>query len=235
MSVSLILPCYAPQPGWEQVVYSGVEGFRKSIDDPLELVIVLDGVSDTVTPAAVKWLEEQMPYLRVIAYEQNMGKGYAIRKGVAAAAGDIIIYTDIDLPYTQESMGLVYQRLQQDDCDIAAGVKDDAYYHHVPAARRLISRGLRLFTRLLLSMPITDTQCGLKGFRREAAGVFLATSIKRYLFDLEFIYRACQDRRHKVLAIPVTLRDNITFRRMNYRILLPEMVNFLRLFLKRGR
>ncbi|WP_345083524.1 glycosyltransferase [Nemorincola caseinilytica] len=235
MPVSLILPCYAPQPGWEQIVRSGAEAFRQVIGEQMELILVLDGRSDTVTDATLQWLKDNLPYLQVIQYDENMGKGYAIRQGVTAAGGDIIMYTDIDLPYTLASMEAVYRRLHNNECDIAAGVKDEAYYSHVPAMRRIISRGLRFFTRSLLSMPITDTQCGLKGFRRSAAEVFLSTTINRYLFDLEFIYKGCCDKRYRVMAIPVTLRDNITFRRMNYRILLPEMADFMKLLLNRPR
>ena len=84
-------------------------------------------------------------------------------------------------------------------------------------------------------MPITDTQCGLKGFTRRAAPTFLSTTIDRYLFDLEFVYKCFQSKQYRVQAIPITLKENVRFRRMNYRILLPEMANFVRLLFNKNR
>ncbi len=189
MPVSLVLPCYNPQPGWADVVRSGFLSFGQSIGEDIELIIVFDGRSDTVTKEAVAQLERELPALKIISYEGNRGKGYATRKGVAAATADIIIYTDVDFPYTPQSMYDVYNQLKRNECDVAIGVKDDNYYGHVPVLRRVISHVLRFFIRLFLSMPVTDTQCGLKGFRRVAVKAFLATTIDRYLFDLEFVHQ----------------------------------------------
>jgi glycosyltransferase involved in cell wall biosynthesis len=235
MPVSLVLPCYNPQPGWEEVVHAGYLSFAGHIDTEAELILVLDGKSNTVQTGAVEKLQRLIPSLKVISYEQNRGKGYATRKGVAAASGDIIIYTDVDFPYSAESIYAVYDQLQNNECDVAAGVKNDAYYDHVPVMRRVISRVLRFFIRLFLAMPITDTQCGLKGFRRTAAATFLSTNIDRYLFDLQFIYSCFRNKQLRVKAIPVTLKDNVRFRSMNYRILLPEMLNFARLLFTKNR
>lgn len=235
MSVSLVLPCYNPQPGWEEVVRSCFLALQDCWGTDNELILVLDGHSDTVTPQVLSWLQQQLPQLRVISYTDNRGKGFATRSGVQAATGDIIIYTDIDFPYTSASICDIYKALSTDSCDVAIGVKNAEYYAHVPAMRRIISRVLRLGTRTLLSMPITDTQCGLKGFKRPAAATFLSTTIDRYLFDLEFVYKCSAEKTYRVKAIPVTLKENVRFRSMNYRILLPEMRNFIRLLFNKNK
>ncbi len=235
MPVSLVLPCYNPQPGWEKVVCTDFRLFEQRVGEKVELLIVLDGESDAVTDVAIATLEKEIPSLKIIRYVQNKGKGFATRKGVAAATGDIILYTDVDFPYTAESIYSLYQNLLDNQCDVAIGIKNDAYYVNVPVMRRIISRVLRFFIRLFLSMPITDTQCGLKGFRRNAAQMFQSTTIDRYLFDLEFVYKCFQSKQYRVRAIPVTLKENVRFRSMNYRILLPEMANFIRLLFNKNR
>lgn len=235
MPVSLVLPCYNPLPDWEKVVCTNFQLFRQQTNTDVELILVLDGHSETVTDSTISWLTKEIPTLKVIKYPQNKGKGYATRKGVTAAKGDIIIYTDIDFPYTTYSIYELYTQLKDGVCDIAAGIKNESYYGNVPAMRRIISRALRFFIRLFLSMPITDTQCGLKGFRKVAAPIFLATTIDRYLFDLEFIYRSFRNKQYRVKAIPVMLKEDVRFRSMNYRILLPEMVNFIRLVFNKNR
>lgn len=235
MPVSLVLPCYNPPPGWENVVCTDFGLFEQRVGEKIELVIVIDGDSETVTDATIATLEKQVTTLKVIRYVQNRGKGYATRQGVAAATGDIILYTDVDFPYTTGSIYSLYRSLADDQCDVAIGVKNAAYYANVPLMRRIISRVLRFFIRLFLSMPITDTQCGLKGFRRNGSGIFLATTIDRYLFDLEFVYKCFHSKQYRVQAIPITLKENVRFRRMNYRILLPEMANFARLLFNKNR
>ena len=232
MIVSLVLPCYNPAPGWEQVVYANYNSFAKDVQKPVELIIVLDGKSANVSEGSLSFLKTNISALTIVEYPENRGKGYAIRHGVARAKGDIIIYTDIDFPYTEESMRSVYECLQKDACDVAIGVKNDTYYAHVPFVRRIISRFLRFFIRLFLSMPITDTQCGLKGFKHDVAHLFLQTTIDRYLFDLEFVRNCYKSKKYRVQAIPVALNENIHFRSMNFRILLPEMINFIKLLFK---
>lgn len=233
MTVSLVLPCYNPPNGWEQSVHYSYGSFSKAIQDPVELVIVIDGESTSVTESALSYLQQNIPQNKIIRYGQNMGKGYAIRQGVKMATGNVIIYTDVDFPYATESMLQIYSGLKNNEFDVAVGVKDETYYHHVPFIRRIISRFLRFIIRLFLSMPITDTQCGLKGFNKSVTPLFLQTTINRYLFDLEFIRNCFRSKKYRVRAIPVTLNEDIQFRKMNYRILLSESVNFIRLLFRK--
>ena len=233
MIVSLVLPCYNPPPGWEQVIHRNYNLLSNHLPEKVELVLVLDGVSANVTDGNLQFLKDHISQLTIVSYAKNRGKGYAIRQGVAKVTGDIIIYTDVDFPYTADSVRAIYERLKEDECDVAIGVKDAAYYTHVPLVRRLISRWLRVVVRTFLSMPITDTQCGLKGFKRNVAPLFLQTTIDRYLFDLEFVRNCYKSKKYRVLAVPVSLNENVHFRNMNFRILLPEMLNFARLLFRK--
>jgi len=232
MAVSLVLPCYNPPKDWEQNVCSSYRSFCGNTGEDAELVIVLDGTGNAVTDEALNFLTQNISRLRIVRYEENHGKGYALRKGVEVVTGDLVIYTDIDFPYTMDSMYAIYSGLNKNEFDVGIGIKNDAYYAHVPYVRKIISRLLRLLIRVFLSMPVTDTQCGLKGFRRTVAPLFLKTTIERYLFDLEFVRNCFQAKEFRVKAVKVALNENVRFRRMDYRILLPEMFNFIRLLFK---
>ena len=231
MVISLVLPCYNPPNEWEHIICEQYSAFQKQVKEPVELVVVMDGTSGHVEKEALEYLRQQIPAIKLITYPVNKGKGYAIRQGVKESAGDVVLYTDVDFPYTIASMLAVYEPLRNNECDVAVGVKNDTYYSQVPYVRRLISKYLRFLISVLLSMPITDTQCGLKGFKRAVAPVFLATTIDRYLFDLEFLKKCFRSKQWRVKAIQVALNDNVHFRNMNYRILLPEMVNFIKLLI----
>ena len=230
---SIVLPCYNPLIGWEQIIFTNYDSFCNKIAAPIELILVLDGVSTSITKEAINFLKYKIPSIKIIQYQVNRGKGYAIRQGVKEATGDIIIYTDADFPYTEDSLYTVYNKLKSKECDIAIGIKNEQYYDQVPVFRKTISRCLRFFTRVLLSIPITDTQCGLKGFNDSAKSLFLQTTIDRYLFDLEFIRNCFKSKRYIVKTIPISLKENIHFRKMNYHVLISESVNFIMLLVRK--
>ena len=232
MLVSIVLPCYNPPAGWEQIIYERYYEFCKLTGEQAQLLVVMDGKGSRDYTDALTFLENTIGNLKVITYDENRGKGYAIRQGVAAASGDLIIYTDVDFPYTADSLIAVYNGLKYDEYDVCIGVKNDSYYSHVPFLRKAISHFLRFMIRLFLSMPVTDTQCGLKGFRKNVAPLFLQTTINRYLFDLEFVRNCYKGRNLSVKPIPVALNENVHFRKMDYRILLPELLNFMKLLFK---
>ena len=233
MSLSIILPCYNPPQNWAENIVLQYGSLRERIDGTVELIIVSDGSNGRgVTEKDVQYLQDKISGLKFISYEVNRGKGYAIRYGAARASGDILIYTDIDFPYDKDSFINVYNALKNDSCDVAVGIKNSHYYEKVPFARRNISKALRFMIRIFLSMPITDTQCGIKGFNKKAKDLFLQTTIDRYLFDLEFIRNCFKSKLYRVTAIPVQLNEGVHFRRMNYAELMSESVNFLKLLMK---
>ena len=71
--------------------------------------------------------------------------------------------------------------------------------------------------RKVLSMPVTDTQCGLKGFNKKGREKFLATTINRYLFDFEFIYASCHDPAIKTGTVSANLKNNVVFSNMKIK------------------
>jgi len=233
MKVSFVLPCYNPPADWDKNILSKYGELSNKIPEPIELIIVQDGTGHATVEKEISLIKGNIPDLKVVAYSINRGKGYAIRQGVAIASGDIIIYTDIDFPYCIESILDIYDCLKNDQADVAIGVKGASYYEHVPLLRKIISKYLRKLTKFFLSLPETDTQCGLKGFKKEVTPLFLNTKIDRYLFDLEFVRNSYKSKKYRIKTIPVVLNENIHFQKMNYRILFPEVVNFIKLIFVR--
>jgi glycosyltransferase involved in cell wall biosynthesis len=230
MLVSVIFPCFNPPEKWAENLIQEYKTLSGKIPEKIEFIVVVDGANDRIANS-LNLLSSEIPFFKLLEYAANRGKGFAVRKGMEMAKGEILIYTDVDLPYTTESIFKIYSSLKNRECELAVGIKNDSYYKQVPFARRLLSKGLRKLIKFFLSIPITDTQCGLKGFVKEVRVIFLKTTIDRYLFDLEFI-RLAYKFKYKIMPIQITLKENVHFRSMNYRILIPEMTNFMRLILK---
>lgn len=231
-SCTIVLPCYNPQPRWAVRIIEQYYAIADKLRVPIEIILVNDGSTIIISDNDIHALKQAIPAFRYISYTENRGKGYALRKGIAEAQADIIIYTDVDFPYSGDSLVAIYNTLHKEGYDAAPGIKDKHYYTKVPALRRYISQALRSLIGLFFRIPFTDTQCGLKGFKKNVQPVFLSTTIDRYLFDLEFI-RMLYRKGYKVKPIPVSLNDNVVFSRMNYKLLLPELGNFLKILLKK--
>ncbi|MBK8829506.1 MAG: glycosyltransferase [Saprospiraceae bacterium] len=231
-SLDIILPAYNPLPGWEDIVIGRFQSLVKALPDvKIRLFIVNDGSQRLDENHSAGVIQEVIPDLQWISYKENRGKGYALRQGVKNSTADFVVYTDIDWPYTEESMIGVIQTLTG-SADAVIGKRDENYYTHLPRARRRISRLLRSFNAKLLRLKVDDTQAGLKGFRKNIKDIFLSTTIDRYLFDLEFIYLISAKKEIKVVGYPIALRPGITFSKMNRKILFQEARNFLKIWMR---
>lgn len=237
-SIDLVLPCYNPPTGWVRTIADSTARLRARLPHiTWRVIVVNDGARSGVSPADVAVLTEQVPRLTYLAYEQNRGKGHALRHGIRAATAPITIFTDIDFPYTEDSLVGVATTLLGGGADVVTGARDESYYSAAPPSRQLISKLLRHATRTLLGLAVSDTQAGLKGFNAAGRAVFLRTTTDRYLFDLEFIFLASHKSGGaaalRVLPLPVRLRPGIVFSKMNWKILLSESRSFARILRQR--
>ncbi len=231
-SVDIILPAYNPLPGWEDNVIARFKSLQDQLPSfGLNLIIVNDGSSKMDEALCLPKLQAGIKNFLWVSYPVNRGKGFALREGVKLSESDLIVYTDIDWPYEESSMtGLITK--MSSGSDVVIGIRNEEYYTHLPPARRRISRMLRKFNAALLRLKVDDTQAGLKGFRKELKSDFLSTTIDRYLFDLEFIYRISRQKEITIIGYPISLREGITFSTMNRKILMQEARNFLRIWLR---
>ncbi|MCB9314674.1 MAG: glycosyltransferase family 2 protein [Lewinellaceae bacterium] len=229
----VIVPCYNPPEGWEQALanrFALLQEALTGVPGETTLIVVIDGATPNTVAANTERLKSLIPDVQIIAYAENRGKGFAMRLGVQAATAAFVLLTDIDFPYTTESMRRVADTLREKG-GIVAGNRSTAYYANVPAFRRWLSKGLRWLLRHVLRQPIDDSQCGLKGFDSNGKAIFLETTIDRFLFDLEFLMLA--NGRVPVTPVPVELRPDIVFTSLGWKILAAESGNFLKLLLRK--
>lgn len=230
--LNVIVPCYNPPEDWEQALAVKLELFRATVSGlvgELGLIVVNDGSPTNATELNFKILREKIPGVQIVSYVTNRGKGYALRQGVAQSDADFHVVTDADFPYDMASMKRIAATLLEKG-GIAAGNRDTGYYAHVPFFRRLISKVLRWTLRNVLRQPISDSQCGLKGFDNVGKAIFLQTTIDRFLFDLEFLMLA--KSKVSVTPVPVELRPGVVFSKVGLKILATEARNFLKIIIK---
>lgn len=230
IDLDIIQPCYNPHQDWEKSVWLHFQCAMKLLPDVnINLIIVNDGSQRNVRDEAVKFLRERIRNFQFISYEQNRGKGYALRQGLAASRGPLQICTDIDFPYELIHIKQIYGLLNG-NADIVCGVRTKQYYDKLPSRRMIASKASQLLNTMFLRLPFSDTQSGIKGFNGKGRKIMLGTTIERYLVDTEFLAIAAKGRNLSIVPCEVFLRDDIKLSTMNARVLAHEFRNFLRIY-----
>jgi glycosyltransferase involved in cell wall biosynthesis len=159
-SISAMFPCYNDAATIGGLV-DDVHTALAPLVDELEVIVVNDGSSDG-SRAVLDTLAETRPWLRPIHHEANRGYGGALITGFTAARFDWIFYTDGDAQYDAKEAALLVP-LATDDVDIVQGYKigrGDPWY------RKVIGRCYHHTVKLLFRLPVRDTDCDFRLFRR---------------------------------------------------------------------
>lgn len=132
------------------------------------------------------------------------GKGRAVRDGILAARGDVIVVMDADLTGLLPHLPRFIELVAGDGYDVVIAERDFDF-HARKAARLVLSLGLLLAQRLFVfqSLRFFDTQCGMKAFRGDAARAIAAKQrVGGGMYDIEYLYAALQGRM-RIAQIPV--------------------------------
>lgn len=188
MGLSLVIPAYN-ESGIIADTLRTVTARLERMDPDYELILVDDGSTDGMEELARPF---ENSHVRLEGYRPNRGKGCAVRTGMLAAAGEYVFYTDADLAYGLENIPDMLEKLRATGADLVIGsrkLSGDGYRDY-PPLRLLASKCFSFLTRLISGLPY-DTQCGIKGFRREAARtIFSGCATDGFAFDFEVLLRA---------------------------------------------
>jgi len=169
-----------------------------------EVIVVSDGNTDETVREAERVVS---PHIKVIEYNRNMGKGYALRCGVAHSSGELVTFIDADMELDPRYIKGFIAVMECFDCDAVVGSKRHPMSNvHYPPFRRFQSLMYQLLIRTLFRIRVRDTQTGLKLFRRQVLEeVVPLLAIKRFAFDLELLVVARQLGFKKIMEAPVDL------------------------------
>lgn len=204
--VDLIIPVYRPGNNW---AINLTQALSNGLDTThiYNLIIVNDGGKGLHKDEKI--LLERVSDLghinevKIIEYKDNQGKGYAIRKGIEVSSGELIVYTDDDLPYGVDAINDMIKRLS-DNAEVVLPDRGADYFRSLPLKRRIISKGLIWMNRLLMGMKHPDTQAGLKGFNRQVANLIQEGKENGFLFEVEWIQKV-EKAGIAITSIPVKI------------------------------
>ena len=210
MKLSLVIPIYNASEFINDSMQS-ISHWMKSIDYTLEVILVNDGSSDNTKQVVEDYIKYTDSKLKLISYDDNKGKGYAVKQGMLAAAGDFRIFTDADIPFGFDILEDVLNYLDFKEFDVCVGnrrSKNARYFAEMSFMRKLSSKVFTSFISRYVVTGINDTQCGLKGFTAQSADlIFPKIQIKGFGFDVEILY-LCYKLELDIKRIPVTFEGN---------------------------
>ena len=201
--LSVIIPVYKQ----EKTIKKDLLRIKRSLDEAswnYEIVVVVDGKVDKSCQRAKSLSSSK---LRVFTYLQNQGKGYAIRFGMKKAKGDYVAFIDAGMEIDPMGLSMLLQHLVWYNADIIVGSKRHPVSQvKYPLIRKILSWGYYKMVRVLFGLKVTDTQAGIKVFRKKVLKDILPTLlVKKYAFDIEMLAVAYNFGYKRIFDAPIKL------------------------------
>ena len=170
-----------------------------------EIVVVDDGSNDR-TSEVVRGVTPDIPHLRVIRYEVNRGKGYALKTGVLASKGDVVLLSDADLSTPIEELSKLLPLINDNSCEVAIGSRALILSDIVkkqPWWRQNMGKIFNKIVKFIVLDDFQDTQCGFKIFSGDIGRVlFRELVVERFAYDVEILARA-KKKGYRIREVPI--------------------------------
>jgi glycosyltransferase involved in cell wall biosynthesis len=194
-TLSLVIPLFNEEEGLPLTVAAIFEALG---DDPdfLELVLVDDGSRDRTAELAAQFAAAE-PRIRLVRHERNRGLGAAIRTGLAAAEGELVLYTDADLPFDFKLIPNLLRLAQPNK--IVIGCRNN---RGEGGRRWVLSKGYNLLCRLVLGVWVRDVNFACKLLPR-AAVRRMNLQAEGSFIDAEMLLE-CRRLGYEIAELPLT-------------------------------
>lgn len=185
IQLSVIVPMYNQEKNTHASL-TRIKQVLNSMTLSYEIVVVNDGSTDKTLDVLNREAVSDRR-IRVVTYSKNMGKGYAVKTGILASQGDLVLFTDGDLDISPYMIADYIRALE--NCDIVIASKRHPLSKvNAPRSRKFLSSSFNFLVRILAGINIRDTQSGLKAGRASILRrIFMLMLVKRYAFDVEML------------------------------------------------
>src|SRR3989344_847737 len=211
--LSVIVPAYNKDQEVFQVV-SNLVNSLKTLPYDWEIIVVDDASRDKTLREAVrsKKFNGNSHRIKIFSYNLNQGKGFALYYGFKKSCGDLVVFADADFDLPATNVSAVLSYLEKFNADITIGSKRHPQSRvNYPIVRRLLSKSYQMLVGLLFDLNVSDTQVGVKAFRREVLDAsFPRIVVKKFAFDLELLVVAKSLGFKKIREAPIILNYNFS-------------------------
>ena len=205
--LSVVVPAYKQEKTIARDLRR-IKGVLDKIRYDYEVIVVVDGRVDKTFEKAKKYRSSK---IKVVGYQNNYGKGYAVRYGMARARGNLIAFIDAGMDLDPNGLSMALEHFKWYQADIIIGSKRHPVSQvDYPWQRKVLSWGYQLLVRILFGLKIRDTQVGMKLFRRKVLeDVLPRLLVKKFAFDIEMLAVANRLGYKRIYEAPVRLEWKI--------------------------
>lgn len=202
--LSVIIPVYNEQSRAENLQH--IITYLNNQKHQSEIIVINDGSTDSTLIKLKKYQKQ----ITIISYDKNMGKGYAVKKGMLTAKGKYRLFMDIDLSTSLLELPKFILESKKGSQVIIGSRKTKGanIIKHQPIIRENMGKLFTLLSQVLLQTNVSDFTCGFKMFSDSASKkIFSQITINRWGFDSEILFLAHKFN-YPIIEIPVSWKDN---------------------------
>lgn len=235
--LSIIVPAYKQEKTIKRdletiadVLTKGLQGYA------YEIICVVDGQVDRTLTEAKKIRHRK---IKIFGYKKNRGKGYAVRFGMARSKGELVSFLDAGRDISPRGITMLMAHMEWYNADVIVGSKRHPVSRvNYPLSRHILSVGYHLCVKLLFGIPLTDTQSGIKIFKKEVLEKVLPRlTVREFAMDIEMLAVARHLGFKRIYEAPI----EVNFRKISssiswsvvLRMILDTLGVFYRLKIKR--
>ncbi len=213
-TLSFVIPVYNEERRLIKVFRALKRGFYFDGVKLKEIIFVNDGSTDKTFLKLQKQksiIEKEMKVkVKIISYEKNKGKGYAVKRGVLASKSDYSLVFDVDmstplsefkkfLPYIKKNIPIIIGTRKNGKSTV---IKPQPFY------RQFLGKGFTLLSNILLKTWVSDFTCGFKAFSKDVRrSIFPFLKIERWGYDAEILFLASK-MGFEIKEVPVKWGDD---------------------------
>jgi len=209
--ISVILPTYnGATRGEGKYLKQAIESVLSQTYENFELIVVNDGSIDKTKEVVQNFINNNSNYnLKIIGYDKNRGKGYAVNYGMTRALGEIVLFMDADNSTKINEVEKAFKKIDEGfDIVIASRkLKESKIIVYQSLMRRILGNIFPILVKILFNLNLTDTQAGFKVFKKETLIIFQEQKIFDFAFDVELLVIA-KKHNFKIAEIPIVWENH---------------------------
>lgn len=200
--LTVVIPAYNEKPRIQPTLARVFE-YLSAQTYTWSVMVVSDGSNDG-TNEVVEAFAAAHAGFSLLAYTPNQGKGNAVRVGMLAAPGELVLFSDADLAAPIEEVEKLLPQMEKFPIAIGSRpLKESRLEIRQPWYREALGRMANKLIQAMAVRGIRDTQCGFKIFRRDVAqDVFSRCKLNGFSFDFEALMVA-RDLGYEIAEVPI--------------------------------